>query len=248
METPVLVFDVRRRMAAAIVLGLCLAVLVAAELVASLVQRDFGRVAVGNVTYPNANGIEVRAKLLRPVEATESSPAPGIVYVHGYQNNRETSDAYAIELARRGFVVLSIDAIGRGNSGVPGDPDEADFDETYGTTTSLAYLRALPYVRDGAVGLMGHSLGAEMAYAVARQDPAVRALAFSGFAYRADVPAATIPQTGAVNSFSVQNTGGNPGLFTQTGAPIQTITPAAFTVEASFKPESGGYRTIDELR
>ena len=50
------------------------------------------------------------------------SPAPGVVYIHGYQNNRETSDAYAIEMARRGFVVLEIDAIGRGNSGDPGRP------------------------------------------------------------------------------------------------------------------------------
>jgi dienelactone hydrolase len=182
-------FDARRRAAAAIALGVCLAVLLGAEVAAWLVQRDFGRVAVGNVTYPNVNGIAVRAKLLRPVDATAEDPVPGIVYVHGYQNNRETSDAYAIELARRGFVVLSIDAIGRGNSGVPGDPDGADFDETYGTAKSFEYLKALPFVNPDAVGLMGHSLGAEMAYAVALRDPSVKALAFSGFAYRDDATA-----------------------------------------------------------
>jgi uncharacterized protein len=183
------VFNARGRAVAAVALALGLAVLLGAVVVASLVQRDFGRVAVSNLTYPNANGIAVRAKLLRPVDATAESPMPGIVYVHGYQNNRETSDAYAIELARRGFVVLSIDAIGRGNSGVPGDPEDADFDETYGTTTSFAYLKALPFVRPDAAGLMGHSLGAEMAYSVALRDPTVRALAFSGFAYRDDATA-----------------------------------------------------------
>jgi uncharacterized protein len=188
METKA-VFNARGRAVAAIALALCLAVLLAAVILAALVQRDFGRVAVSNVTYPNANGIPVRAKLLRPVEATASSPAPGIVYVHGYQNNRETSDAYAIELARRGFVVLSIDAIGRGNSGVPGDPEAADFDVTYGAATSFTYLKALTFVTDGAVGMMGHSLGAEMAYTVAQRDPTVRALAFSGFAYRDDATA-----------------------------------------------------------
>ncbi len=67
---------------------------------------------------------------------------------------------------------------------------------------------------------------------------------YAGYAYRIDRPAATVPQTGVVNNFSVQNTGGVPGMFTRTGAPIQTITPAAFTIEASFKPEVGGYRTI----
>ena len=188
METRA-VFHARGRRVAAIALGVCLAVLLGAEVVAWQVQRDFGRVAAGNVTYPNANGIAVRAKLLRPVDATAGNQAPGIVYVHGYQNNRETSDAYAIELARRGFVVLSIDAIGRGNSGVPGDPEAADFDETYGAATSLAFLKALPYVNADAVGMMGHSLGAEMAYVVALRDPTVEALAFSGFAYRDDATA-----------------------------------------------------------
>lgn len=67
---------------------------------------------------------------------------------------------------------------------------------------------------------------------------------YAGYGYRSDVAAGAIPQTGATNSFSVTNTGGVPGMFTQTGAPIQTISPAAFSIEVSFKPETGGYRTI----
>ena len=164
----------------------CVLVLLGAVWVASLVQRDFGDVEVTNVTYENFNGIPIRAKLLRPIEATGDDPSPGVVYIHGYQNNRETSDAYCIELARRGFVVLSIDAIGRGNSGNPNDPDDPDFDETYGGATSLEYLRSLPFVDAGAVGMMGHSLGAEMAYHIALADPTVNALVISGFAYTLD--------------------------------------------------------------
>jgi hypothetical protein len=67
---------------------------------------------------------------------------------------------------------------------------------------------------------------------------------WAGFQYRTEVPAATIPQTGAADNFSLKNTGGYPGMFTDPTAAIRTITPAAFTIEASFKPESGGYRTI----
>jgi len=106
-----------------------------------------------------------------------------VVYIHGYQNNRETGDAYAIEMARRGFVVLNIDAIGRGNSGIPNDPEAPDFDDTYGGRTSLEYLKSLPFVDAGRVGMMGHSLGAEMAYKVALADPSVKGLVVSGFAY-----------------------------------------------------------------
>ena len=82
-------------------------------------QQGFGRVIVENVTYLNYNGIPLRAKLMRPKEASAQNLMPGILYIHGYQNNRETSDAYCIEFARRGMVVLSIDALGRGNSGIP---------------------------------------------------------------------------------------------------------------------------------
>lgn len=176
-------FAPKRPVGAWVVFFSCLLLSLAAFIVASLVQRDFGRVQVGNVTYPNANGIPVRAKLLVPKGVSAARPAPGVVYIHGYQNNRETSDAYCIEMARRGFVVLEIDAIGRGNSGNLGDIRDPAFDATYGGRTSLAYLRALPFVDPARVGLMGHSLGAEMAYTIALGDPNVRALAFSGYAY-----------------------------------------------------------------
>jgi pimeloyl-ACP methyl ester carboxylesterase len=179
-------FEKGQRPGAALVFLLCLVVWVGASWLGSLVQRDFGNVAVSNVIYDNYNGIRVRAKLLKPADASESNPMPGIVYIHGYQNNRETGDAYCIELARRGFVVLNIDAIGRGNSGDPNDPGDPDFDASYGGRTSLARLRSLPFVDPHAVGLMGHSLGAETAYKLALDDPTVKALVITGFAYTGD--------------------------------------------------------------
>ena len=179
-------FDPTRRSKAWLVFAISLVLLLAAEVTAWQVQRDFGNIEVSNVSYENANGILVRAKLLKPADASPSNPMPGVVYIHGYQNNRETSDAYVIEMARRGFVVLEIDAIGRGNSGQPGDIAEPDFDDTFGGRSSFEYLKALSYVDAEAVGLMGHSLGAEMAYTIAMDDPRVKALVVSGFAYRED--------------------------------------------------------------
>ncbi|WP_169853160.1 PEP-CTERM sorting domain-containing protein [Anaerohalosphaera lusitana] len=64
------------------------------------------------------------------------------------------------------------------------------------------------------------------------------------FGYRADVPYSTVPGTGAANDLSVKNTGGFPGMFTQTGSQISTMAPGTFTIEASFKIENGNYRTI----
>ena len=165
---------------------LLIAILLAAMALASAVQTDFGKVDVSNVRYLNFNAIPIRAKLMRPETTDAAQRFPGIVYIHGYQNNRETGDGYCIELARRGFVVLNIDAIGRGNSGIPNDPGQADFDDTYGGLSSLEYLRSLPIVDPDSVGMMGHSLGAEMAYKVALRDPGVRGLVITGFAYTTD--------------------------------------------------------------
>ena len=168
---------------ALVVFIVCMAVLLLSCIAASRTQQDFGRIRVTNVSYPNANGIALRAKLLKPANASLDNPVPGVVYIHGYQNNRETGDAYCIEAARRGIAVLNIDAIGRGNSGLPGDPGAPDFDDTYGGRSSLAYLRTLPFVDGMRTGMMGHSLGARMAYEIALTDPSVQCLIISGFAY-----------------------------------------------------------------
>lgn len=60
----------------------------------------------------------------------------------------------------------------------------------------------------------------------------------AGFAYKSDVPFG-----GAANNFSVKNTGGGPAMWTDSVA-MRSMSPAAFTIEASFKPEAGGWRTI----
>jgi pimeloyl-ACP methyl ester carboxylesterase len=179
-------FDPARRSKAVYVWLLLLFILIASEILASQVQRDFGQVDVRNTNFENESGIQIRAKLLKPEGVSKEKPAPGVVYIHGYQNNRETSDAYVIEMARRGFVVLAIDAIGRGNSENPDDIHDPQFDPTFGGQASFDYLKSLPYVNSDSVGLMGHSLGAEMVYSIALKDETVKALVISGFAYGID--------------------------------------------------------------
>lgn len=203
--------DGSHRNRAGLFLAACLTILLVAVVTASFVQRGFGRLEVSNVHFRNEAGIPIRAKLLQPAGAAAGAPLPGAVYIHGYQNNRETSDPYCIELARRGVVMLCIDAIGRGNSGQPGDPEAATFDASYGARAALGYLRALPYVDGERVALMGHSLGAEMAYGVALADPGVRALVISGFAYREDatpsVPRNMLMMIGKYDEYRTRMTG-----------------------------------------
>ncbi len=67
---------------------------------------------------------------------------------------------------------------------------------------------------------------------------------YAGYVFSSQVASSTLPLNGAPNNFSVKNTGGYPALFTETGSAIQTWTPSAWTLEATFKLEGGGFRTI----
>lgn len=67
---------------------------------------------------------------------------------------------------------------------------------------------------------------------------------YAGYVYRSAVGASTLPLNGAANNYSVKNTGGNPAMWSETGSGLQTWSPSAWTIEATFKLENGGYRTI----
>ncbi len=93
------------------------------------------------------------ALLYIPHNATSKTPAPGILAIHGYFNSRETQDGFAIEFARRGYVVLALDQMGHGYSAPPA------FVNGFGGPDGLAYLRSLDIVDKANIGLEGHSMG-----------------------------------------------------------------------------------------
>jgi len=177
------IFNKKVRKAAAWLLAVGIILTLAADILGHAAMTNWFSVEVSNVTFENKNGLMVRGKLFVPKGVDEDNPAPGVVYLHGYQNNRETSDPYGIELARRGFVVITLDTLGRGNSENQFSESDPGFDPTYGADSAFEYLQNLPYVDADRCGLGGHSLGGEMSYLAAFENPDVNAIVFSGFAY-----------------------------------------------------------------
>lgn len=84
-------------------------------MVAHGIQTDHGNVAVSEGTIETDVGL-LTYKLYVPDTATSDNPAPGVLLLHGYQNDHETCAAYAIELARRGAVVMALDEYGHGST------------------------------------------------------------------------------------------------------------------------------------
>jgi len=82
-------------------------------MIAHGIQTNHGTVAVSEGTIETDAG-NLIYKLYVPDTATADTPAPGVLLLHGYQNDHETCAAYAIELARRGVVVMALDEYGHG--------------------------------------------------------------------------------------------------------------------------------------
>jgi pimeloyl-ACP methyl ester carboxylesterase len=139
----------RRRWSLAIA-GLIL--ILAGGLLAHLTQTS-GGIRIQDVRFKGAKGNTMSALLYIPPNATAQTPAPGILAVHGYINSRETQDGFAIEFARRGYVVVALDQTGHGYSDPPA------FANGFGGPDGLVYLRSLDIVDKNNIGLEGHSMG-----------------------------------------------------------------------------------------
>jgi len=88
-----------------------------------------------------------------PKGVTAKNPAPGIVAIHGYINSRETQDGFAIEFARRGYVVLAPDQTR--TRLIPIRLPSA----TFRRPDSLVYLRSLDSSTKNNIGLEGQLHG-----------------------------------------------------------------------------------------
>jgi pimeloyl-ACP methyl ester carboxylesterase len=126
--------------------------ILAGGILAHLTQTA-GGIRIEDIRFKGAKGNTMSALLYIPPNASAQTPAPGILAVHGYINSRETQDGFAIEFARRGYVVLALDQTGHGYSDPPA------FANGFGGPDGLAHLRSLDFVDKNNIGLEGHSMG-----------------------------------------------------------------------------------------
>ena len=121
---------------------------------AATTQSGFGTVIVTEVDFQAADGSMIHSTLQKPVEATSTNQMPGVVVIHGVLQSKEWLMAFGIEIARRGFVVLTIDANGHGNS----DPGSGS------GSAALDYITSLDYVDETQLAMIGHSMGGFIAW------------------------------------------------------------------------------------
>lgn len=99
-------------------------------------------------------------------QRTASAKAPAIVIAHGFAGSQQLMEAYALTLARAGYVAVSFDFEGHGRNPTPMSGDVTRVD---GTTQILMreigrvidVALALPSV-DGRVAVVGHSMASDI--------------------------------------------------------------------------------------
>jgi pimeloyl-ACP methyl ester carboxylesterase len=153
----------------------------------SLVQAVRGETAI---TYSHsAQQITIQSEGLTIVGdlygISDTQSRPAILLIHGATPKGRKLGLYRLlgsELAKIGYIVLTIDLRGFGQSDNPIDVNNAaNFNFVADVSSALDYLESLPIVSKGQLFLIGHSAGGDVAIsAVANQAVDVEKLVLLG--------------------------------------------------------------------
>ncbi len=147
-----------------IVLAVAILMIVVGAILHVAINTDFGNVKVDRLTVLDSEGKEVSILVYKPNTATAETPAPAVITNHGGGNSIEAQGSYNMELARRGYVVVSWDA---SNSGM----SEKSMDPTHGGEAAYSFTVSLPFVDSSSIAASGHSMGGVYTFMIAQNHP-----------------------------------------------------------------------------
>lgn len=152
-------------------LTICMAVVVLFSLLANLVNTSAYQVKVVNKEFETENG-QMEALIYTPKGCSEENPCPVIVTTHGYLNSKEMQDAPAIELSRRGYIVVAVDMYDHGGSTWDSPAEFMFYSQSVYDAATWAYNQKWTLKdakNNGMIAVSGHSMGGfstEMAVAM----------------------------------------------------------------------------------
>jgi uncharacterized protein len=121
-----------------------------------------------------------------------------IVIVHGGGGDRDGARAHAAMLARAGYGVLLYDARGRGQS--QGAPDAYGWTWGRDVDAAITWIEQRHDIRDGRIGALGLSTGADVLIEAAARRHDIRAVVADGATTRSLDDTTRIPQGGGLLS------------------------------------------------
>ena len=147
------------------------------------VVSGWGNVQIDRITISGNDGATFSGLVYRPSNATDETPAPAILMMHGGSGNARNQESWAVEFARRGFVCVCPDLYGSGNSlgyfNAPVQDKHVFLDES---RLFFDYMESLPYIDKDNIIASGHSLGSWAAVVIGAENDVKGILAASGSA------------------------------------------------------------------
>lgn len=145
------------------ILCIGLALVLIFSIAAMFIQTNGGRVRILDVNFPMRMGENLSAFIYKPDTATIDNPAPCVVTTCGAGNTKEMQDIVLVELARRGYVVVSFDIYHHGKSSGTHKTVSYTISQQYlghGMIDLVDYIyNNLDYVDNTKIGITGHSTG-----------------------------------------------------------------------------------------
>ena len=133
-------------------------------------QTAWGDVEIRRLQLVGENGTKISTLVYIPKTASAEQPAPCVVIYHGRSNQGHSNDTWSMELARRGYVVLSPDLTGGGESSVQGGGSDAALRANQAAFVA-EYALSMDIVDKEHLNLIGYSLGTQTTTLVAEKMP-----------------------------------------------------------------------------
>lgn len=146
-------------------IAILLSLILLASFFAAMVSSNFGSIKIESIRI-DARGAALVGDLYYPAGTSDEDSLPAIVVAHGAGVSKNNYRSFSEELARRGFVVFSVNGYGTGLSEFPRYDENDMGEEMYdawttpsGILDAVNFVRTLQFVDPERVGLAGHSQG-----------------------------------------------------------------------------------------
>lgn len=147
---------------------LCIAIMVMgiSSFFAGILNTSFYTVDILKQEIVTEKGT-ISAVVYKPKDAGADDPRPVIVATHGYNNTKDQDYPFAIELSRRGYVVIAYDMYSHGDSRDNGEITEEGWYFTFWPQAQYDVVKwayEQPYTKKDSngnayIGVTGHSMG-----------------------------------------------------------------------------------------
>jgi len=148
------------------IMVLAIILILVGSIAAQMINTSFYSTKVTRINFKTDAG-KLSGLLYMPKGAGTTDPRPTIITTHGYLNSAEMQDAGAIELSKRGYVVLALDMYEHGHSINQTQYDSgSEFFSFWPTSLNDAvqFMYDQDYVLkdtsgNGIIAVAGHSMG-----------------------------------------------------------------------------------------